>query len=193
MPRSIWTGCTRVRKRAHDISEDEVALFREAVRGATPIRPAPRVLRRGKPPPPVPVQSLLDGHDALAESLDGPLSQEQSIETGQEPSYLRAGLARDVLRKLRRGHWVVQDVLDLHGLNREQARLSLAQFLGVCLRRGLRCVRVVHGKGLRSPGKEPVLKGKVQLWLARREEVLAFCEAPANQGGGGALLVLLRS
>jgi DNA-nicking Smr family endonuclease len=182
-----------VRKRARDVSEDEVALFREAVRGATPIRPAPRVLRRGKPPPPVPVQSLLDGHDAVAESLDGPLSQEQSIETGQEPSYLRAGLGRDVLRKLKRGQWVVQDVLDLHGLNREEARLSLAQFLGACLRRGLRCIRIVHGKGLRSPGKEPVLKGKVQLWLARREEVLAFCEAPANQGGGGALLVLLRS
>jgi DNA-nicking Smr family endonuclease len=182
-----------VRKRPRDISEDEVALFREAVRGATPIRSAPRVLQRGKPPLPVPVQSLLDGHEAIAESLEGPLSQEQSIETGQEPSYLRAGLGRDVLRKLRRGHWVVQDALDLHGLNREEARLSLAQFLGACLKRGLRCVRIVHGKGLRSPGKEPVLKGKVQLWLARREEVLAFCEAPANQGGSGALLVLLRS
>jgi DNA-nicking Smr family endonuclease len=182
-----------VRKRPRDISEDEVALFREAVRGATPIRSAPRVLRRGKPPLPVPVQSLLDGHEAIAESLEGPLSQEQSIETGQEPSYLRAGLGRDVLRKLRRGHWVVQDALDLHGLNREEARLSLAQFLGACLKRGLRCVRIVHGKGLRSPGKEPVLKGKVQLWLARREEVLAFCEAPANQGGSGAMLVLLRS
>jgi DNA-nicking Smr family endonuclease len=182
-----------VRKRPRDISEDEVALFREAVRGATPIRSAPRVLPRGKPPLPVPVQSLLDGHEAVAESLEGPLSQEQSIETGQEPSYLRAGLGRDVLRKLRRGHWVVQDALDLHGLNREEARLSLAQFLGACLKRGLRCVRIVHGKGLRSPGKEPVLKGKVQLWLARREEVLAFCEAPANQGGSGAMLVLLRS
>jgi DNA-nicking Smr family endonuclease len=182
-----------VRKRPRDISEDEVALFREAVRGATPIRSAPRVLQRDKPPLPVPVQSLLDGHEAIAESLEGPLSQEQSIETGQEPSYLRAGLGRDVLRKLRRGHWVVQDALDLHGLNREEARLSLAQFLGACLRRGLRCVRIVHGKGLRSPGKEPVLRGKVQLWLARREEVLAFCEAPANQGGSGAMLVLLRS
>ena len=182
-----------MRKRARDISEDEVALFREAVRGATPIRSTPRVLRRGKPPLPVPVQSLLDGHEAVAESLEGPVSQEQSIETGLEPSYLRAGLGRDVLRKLRRGHWVVQDALDLHGLNRQEARLSLAQFLGACLRRGLRCVRIVHGKGLRSPGKEPVLKGKVQLWLARREEVLAFCEAPANQGGSGAMLVLLRS
>ena len=183
-----------MRKRpSKGLDEDEIALFREAVRDTTPIRPTARVRPEGRPPPPVPVQALLDGHEAVAESLEGPLSEELSIESGHEPWYLRPGLGRDVLRKLRRGHWVVQDVVDLHGLNREEARLSLAEFLGRCLKRGLRCVRVVHGKGLRSPGKEPILKGKVQLWLARREEVLAFCEAPANQGGSGALLVLLRS
>jgi DNA-nicking Smr family endonuclease len=175
------------------LAEEEIALFRDAVRDTTPIRPPARVRPEGKSPPPVPVQALLDGHEAVAESLEGPVSEEQSIETGLEPSYLRNGLGRDVLRKLRRGHWVVQDVLDLHGFNREEARMSLAEFLGRCLKRGLRCVRVVHGKGLRSPGKEPILKGKVQLWLSRREEVLAYCEAPANQGGSGALLVLLRS
>jgi DNA-nicking Smr family endonuclease len=176
-----------------EIPEDEAALFREAVRDTTPIRPAPRVFRGSKTPPPIPIQSLLDGHDAVAESLDGPLTWEQSLETGEEPSFLRAGLGTDVLRKLRRGHWVVQDVVDLHGLNRQEARLLLAEFLGASLRRGLRCVRVVHGKGLRSPGKEPVLKGNVQFWLAKRDEVLAFCEAPRNQGGSGALLVLLKA
>jgi len=87
----------------------------------------------------------------------------------------------------------VQDVVDLHGLNRPQARLLLSEFLGVCVKRGLRCVRVVHGKGLRSPRREPVLKGKVQQWLLKRDEVLAFCEAPRNQGGSGALLVLLKA
>jgi DNA-nicking Smr family endonuclease len=181
-----------VRRRPREIPEDEAALFREAVRDTTPIRPVPRVPRRGKAPPPVPVQSLLDGHEAVAESLDGTLGEEP-IETGQEPWHLRSGLGRDVLRKLRRGHWVVQDVVDLHGLNREEARLLLSEFLASCLKRRLRCIRIVHGKGLRSPGREPVLKGKVQVWLLRRDEVLAFCEAPANQGGSGALLVLLRS
>ena len=88
---------------------------------------------------------------------------------------------------------MVQDDVDLHGLNRQEARLLLAEFLRTCLRRGLRCVRVVHGKGLRSPGKEPVLKGKVRVWLLKRDEVLAFCEAPENQGGSGALLVLLKA
>lgn len=170
------------------ITDDEVALFREAVRDTIPIRPAPRIRRGGKAQPPVPVQSLLDGYDTIAESLDGP-----SFDAGLESSYLRAGLGRDVLRKLRRGHWVVQDAVDLHGLNRDEARLMLAEFLRGCLKRGLRCVRVIHGKGLRSPGKEPVLKGKVQVWLLKRDEVLAFCEAPRDQGGSGALLVLLKA
>ncbi len=184
-----------MRKRPNlKLTEDEVALFREAVRDTTPIRPAPRIPRGGEVVPPLPVQSLLDGHDAIAESFGGPLPWDQSVETGQEESsYLRAGLGHDVLRKLRRGHWIVQDVVDLHGHNREEARLLLAEFLRACLRRGMRCVRVVHGKGLRSPGKEPVLKGKVRVWLLKRDEVLAFCEAPESQGGSGALLVLLKA
>jgi DNA-nicking Smr family endonuclease len=181
------------KRRSNGFSEDEAALFRDAVRDATPLESSARVGSKTESPPPVPVQSLLDGHDALVESLAGALSWDQSIETGEEPSYLRTGLARDVLRKLRRGHWVVQDIVDLHGLNRQEARSLLAEFLGRCLRRGLRCVRVVHGKGLRSPGREPVLKGKVQQWLVQRDEVLAFCEAPKNQGGSGALLVLLKA
>ena len=183
-----------MRKRtSNGLPEDEAALFRDAVRDATPLESSARVGSKTESPPPVPIQSLLDGHDALVESLAGALSWDQSMETGEEPSYLRTGLARDVLRKLRRGHWVVQDVVDLHGLNRQEARSSLAEFLAACLKRGLRCVRVVHGKGLRSPGREPVLKGRVQQWLAQRNEVLAFCEAPKNQGGGGALLLLLKA
>ena len=183
-----------MRKRtSNGLPEDEAALFRDAVRDATPLESSARVGSKTESPPPVPIQSLLDGHDALVESLAGALSWDQSMETGEEPSYLRTGLARDVLRKLRRGHWVVQDMVDLHGLNRQGARSLLAEFLGECLKRGLRCVRVVHGKGLRSPGREPVLKGKVQQWLGQRDEVLAFCEAPKNQGGSGALLVLLKA
>jgi DNA-nicking Smr family endonuclease len=182
-----------VRKRpSREVPEADSALFRDAVRDATPIRPVARVWRKSESPPPVPVQSLLDGHDTIAESLQT-FAWEQWSETGEQPSYLRTGLGPDVLRKLRRGHWVVQEAVDLHGLNRQQARSSLGEFLGSCVRRGLRCVRVVHGKGLRSPGREPVLKGKVQLWLLKRDEVLAFCEAPRNQGGSGALLVLLKT
>jgi DNA-nicking Smr family endonuclease len=173
------------------LSEDDAALFREAVRGAIPLEsPSRKPLGTGSPPP-IPVQSLLDAHAALAESLNGPVSLDQTTETGEELLFLRDGLGREVLRRLRRGHWVVQDAVDLHGLNREQARSQLAEFLGACLKRGLRCVRVIHGKGLRSPKREPVLKGKVRQWLVQRDEVLAFCQAPAPLGGSGALLVLL--
>jgi DNA-nicking Smr family endonuclease len=175
------------------LPEEEAALFRDAVRDATPLQSSSRTRLKANSPPPIPVQSLLDVHDALAESLSGPLSLDQSVETGEELFFLREGLGRDVLRKLRRGHWVVQDLVDLHGLNREQARSLLAEFLGACLKQGPRCVRVIHGKGLRSPKREPVLKGKVQQWLAQRDEVLAFCQAPPNEGGSGALLVLLRA
>ena len=172
--------------------EDDAAAFREAVRGAVPLRAPGRVRPHRDEPPPVPVQSLLDVHEALAESGAGPIPWDQSMETGEELAYLRPGIAAQVLRKLRRGHWVTQDELDLHGLTRAQAHPLLSEFLSRCAKRGVRCVRVVHGKGLRSPNREPVLKAKIRTWLARRDDVLAFCQAPAAEGGGGALLVLLK-
>jgi DNA-nicking Smr family endonuclease len=175
-----------------DDPDDEAAVFRDAVRGATPLRHPGRAPAAGATPPPVPVQSLLDVHDALAESATGPIPWDESMETGEELAYLRRGLGRDVLKKLRRGHWVTQDELDLHGLTRAQAGPRVSEFLSRCVKRGLRCVRVIHGKGLRSPNREPVLKANVRSWLARREEVLAFCQSPATQGGSGALLVLLK-
>lgn len=175
------------------IRAEDMALFEDAVRGVRPIKKPDRTAPENRQgPPPIPVQSLLDGHDALNESLNGPISWEQLMETGEELVFLRPGLSRETLRRLRRGHWVVQDHLDLHGMNSEQARDMLAQFLSACAKRAQRCVRIVHGKGLRSPNREPVLKNKVRVWLARRDDVLAFCQAPANQGGSGAVLVLLR-
>ena len=98
-----------------------------------------------------------------------------------------------LLRKLRGGHWVAEDNLDLHGMNRVEAAAAVAAFLRRCLARRLRCVRIVHGKGLGSRNREPVLKAKLRKWLALRDEVLAFCQAPAADGGGGAVLVLLKT
>jgi len=174
------------------ISSNDSALFRDAVRDAVPLKTDTRVTRPARSLPALPVQSLLDDHAALSESLAESIPWEQSMETGEELVFLRDGIGRDVLKKLRRGHWVVQDAVDLHGLNREQSRLALTEFLKHCATRGLRCVRVVHGKGLRSPNKEPVLKHYVKRWLAQRHVVLAYCQSPANQGGSGALLVLLK-
>ena len=106
-------------------------------------------------------------------------------------SFRRPGIGTDVTRKLRMGHWSIQRQLDLHGLRRDEAREALGQFIRLAHRTGLRCVRIVHGKGLGSPGKTPVLKGRVQGWLVQKSEVLAFVQARPAQGGAGALVVLL--
>jgi DNA-nicking Smr family endonuclease len=115
------------------------------------------------------------------------------LDTDHELSYARAGIGPDTLRKLRRGHWVIQGQLDLHGMRREEAREALAEFLRNAVKRGLRCVRIIHGKGLGSVNKEPVLKSKVRSWLVQKEEVIAFCQARAADGGAGALVVLLKA
>jgi len=147
-------------------------------------------------PAPIPQQRIADDADALAASKYGALPTPQSWDIGQEheaqQSFLRRGLPTDVLPKLRRGHWSVQGEIDLHGHTTDEAHDALADFLGDARQHGYRCVRVIHGKGLTSPNKEPVLKGKVRRWLAHWDEVLAYCEAPQHAGGGGAVLILLR-
>ena len=138
-------------------------------------------------PAPQPRQTRLDEKAVLSESL-GPISPDDAPDTGDELSHG----ARDVLRKLRRGHWKVQDELDLHGLNRHDALALTRDFLSEAAKRSLRCVRIVHGKGLGSPNRESVLKGVLRNWLPQQLVVLAFAQAPAAQGGGGAVLLLLK-
>lgn len=172
-------------------ADDEEEL-RRALAGVEPLaKPRRQPLARARPAP-VARQRQRDEHAALAESLHGPLSVDDALESGEELAFLRDGLSRQLLRKLRRGHWVVEDSLDLHGMNRAEAAEAVALFLRRCTRRSVRCVRIVHGKGLGSRNREPVLKGKLRKWLALRDEVLAFCQAPASEGGSGAALVLLR-
>ena len=173
------------------IKEKDQDLFRLAVADTKPLPHHGKVLRQKAAPPPYPVQSHLDEHAALEESLTSDWTAQDWLDTGDEPNFVRDGIPRQVLRKLRSGAWVIQDQLDLHGLDRHEAREALADFLVRCVRRGVRCVRVIHGKGLGSKNREPVLKAKVKFWLARREEVLAYCQARPVDGGSGALVVLL--
>jgi DNA-nicking Smr family endonuclease len=86
----------------------------------------------------------------------------------------------------------VQAEIDLHGMNRHEAAIGIAEFLLAAAQRGQRCVRIIHGKGYGSKNREPVLKAKIRNWLMPRDEVLAFCQAPPHEGGSGALLVLLK-
>ncbi len=147
-------------------------------------------------PLPLPHQRMADEADALLASKYGAAPAPMNWDIGQEleaeQTFLRKGLGSDVLSKLRRGHWAVQAEIDLHGHNSDEAHDALADFLLEARSHRMRCVRVIHGKGLTSPGKEPVLKGKVRRWLAHWDDVLAYVEAPQHAGGGGAVLVLLR-
>jgi DNA-nicking Smr family endonuclease len=171
-------------------ADDDDDLFRREMRGVSPARPANRVAPHRDAPPPLPVKRLEDERlviDELARLAGG----SDDIEIEEDHAYLRPGLPRDVLRKLRRVHWVVQDELDLHGLTGDEAARATARFLAESLRRGLRCLRIIHGKGRGSVNREPVLKGRVRRLLARKSEVLAYCEPPPAHGGGGAVIVLL--
>lgn len=164
----------------------------ELLGDVTPLRKRKDVHLERPRPYPIPLQRLRDEKRVLIDSLSHAEPWSEDLETGEELVYLRDGIPTHTLKKLRRGHWVIQDELDLHGLTVSQARALLAEFLGDCGRRGLRCVRIVHGKGLRSKNREPVLKKKVGYWLARRDDVLAFCQARRTEGGSGAIFVLLK-
>jgi DNA-nicking Smr family endonuclease len=145
-----------------------------------------------KPRPPVAArQRERDEAAVMIEAISDEFDVESLLSTDDALSYRREGIAPEVVRKLRRGVWAIQAQLDLHGLRREEAREQLNRFVHDARRAGLRCVRVIHGKGNGSPGREPVLKRKVQTWLVQKKEVIAFTQARASDGGNGALLVLL--
>ncbi len=140
---------------------------------------------------PIPEQLQRDELAVMHEALSDEFDVETLLYTDEALSFHRPGMGPDICVKLRRGSWSVQRQLDLHGLRREDAREALSAFIREASKAGLRCVRVVHGKGLGSPGKAPVLKGRVQSWLVQKKEVLAFVQARPAEGGAGALMVLL--
>lgn len=172
---------------------DAAALMALALRGTRALGDTDKVILDRPAPLPEPRQREQDEQAALHETLHAPVSLEDRLETGEEAAFIRPGLPRRVLTDLRRGRWVRQAELDLHGLNRDQARSALVAFLNSCLLRGHRCVRVIHGKGLGSPGRQSILKQLSRGWLAQRDEILAFCQASPHHGGGGALMVLIRA
>ena len=173
--------------------EEDRSEFREAVRDVKPIAPVNRVEPYRAPPSPRPAPRAEDEHAVLDELARLATHEGGDFDWEEDLSFLRPGLPRDILRKLRRTHWQIQDHLDLHGLTGDEAVAETATFLAGCKRRGLRCVRIVHGKGLRSHGLVPVLKRRIRNLLARRAEVLGFVEPRAIHGGGGAVVVLLEA
>ncbi|MBS0305949.1 MAG: Smr/MutS family protein [Proteobacteria bacterium] len=171
--------------------EAERRAFADAVGPVTRLGPSARSEHRRRPPPPLAQQRALDEQAALRQAWSDIVDVESLLHTDEELSFRRPGVGPDVVARLRRGRWSIQGQLDLHGLRRDEARAALVEFIAVAARRGWRCVRIVHGKGLGSPGREPVLKAKVQRWLTQSDTVIAFAQASAPHGGAGALVVLL--
>ncbi|BDE73842.1 hypothetical protein HQS1_49660 [Delftia lacustris] len=151
-----------------------------------------RHLHAPEPPEPLPLQLELDEQRVLQEAMSDEFDVSTLLDTDDQLSFRRPGIGLDVTHKLRAGQWSIQRQLDLHGLRVDEAREALGQFIRLSHRTGIRCVRVVHGKGLGSPGKTPVLKGRVLRWLVQKKEVLAFVQARPAEGGAGALVVLLQ-
>jgi len=183
-------------QRAAAAPEEDLAAFRRAMQSATPIKGEARVEHRR---PPAPITHAVASRRAAALG-EAPGRADAGVSDGDVAhllsengtAYVRADVAPDTARNLRRGQWPAGAELDLHGLRVEQARHAVLSFLGECLEHGIRCVRIVHGKGYGSQGLEPVLKDKTRTWLVQKVEVMAFSEAPEREGGAGALLVLLR-
>jgi DNA-nicking Smr family endonuclease len=165
-------------------------LFALSVGAVVPLR-EPAVAPPLRPRPPVTArQRERDEAAVMLEAISDEFDVESLLDTDDTLSFRRPGIGPEVVRKLRRGVWAIQAELDLHGLRRDEARERLNRFVHDAKRGGLRCVRVIHGKGNGSPGREPVLKSKVKSWLVQKQEVIAFTQARASDGGNGALLVL---
>ncbi len=172
--------------------EAERHLFALAVGAVQPLPDRKQARLHSVPAEPVARQFQQDEAEALRDSLSDGFDVGSLLETDEALSFRRPGVGPDVTRKLRKGDWTLQREIDLHGLRSDEARVALADFIREAHRQGLRCVRVVHGKGLGSPGKTPVLKNKVHSWLVQKNQVMAFVQAKPAEGGAGALVVLLR-
>jgi DNA-nicking Smr family endonuclease len=172
------------------VDEDEAELFRAAISGVKPLVASHHAHERPTPST-RPLQKEADERAVLAELLNDP--EPDMLESGDTLIYQGPGLQDGVFRKLRRGQFRMQSELDLHGLNRDGAKLAVARFLAYCHDQNYRSVRIIHGKGNGSPNSGPVIKRYLDSWLRKRKDVVAFCSARPVDGGTGAVYVLLRS
>lgn len=177
------------KRRSLPPSPEDIALFHEAIGPVRELAPV-QALPRPEPPPPRPRSRERDEAEALQQLRTAPF-QASSVGPGDRLEYLREGFPPSLLRRLKRSQYSVQDEIDLHRLTQAQAEIVLREFLQQARQHGFRCVRIVHGKGLRSGDQGPVLKALVDRALRQRADVIAFASAPESEGGSGAVVCLL--
>lgn len=187
------------REQRERIARERAAEFRTSMEGITRLPESDRYVHRPvyvapnrTQPPREQLSPEEETAAVLRESLSDLFDVEGLLDDDPSMSYSRDGVGPDVVKKLRKRHWPIQDELDLHGLTRDGARDALTDFLHRANRRGVRCVRIIHGIGYGSPKGEPVLRSIVHSWLVQKNEVIAFCAASRSDGGHGALIALLR-
>jgi len=165
--------------------------FLNAVKDVRPLKvKSQEVLLSPKKPKPIPKKLIEDERNVLNDSLSDHYLHAE-LESDENTFYLKKGHSPEIINKLRRGYWTIQQSLDLHGFTSDEAKIKLVGFLNVCQKKGIRCVRVIHGKGFGSVNKEPILKKRVRGWLIQKQEIIAYVEAPRHDGGSGAIIVLI--
>lgn len=177
-------------KKSSNISEEDSALFRDAVGKIKPLKQDTVVHKKNKPSPNPTIKETSE--ESVMQALQDSEYDQDLLERGDELLFSRPGIQKQTLRKLRRGQFTIEDEIDLHGLTVEMARKALFDFLEGCHQRSLRCVRIIHGKGIGSESKKPIIKNKVNHWLRKRDDALAFCSAQRSDGGTGAIYLLLK-
>jgi DNA-nicking Smr family endonuclease len=173
------------------VTDDEIELFRRAMSGTKPLRAEERAVEERRKPSPRARFTHADRKEVLRESMLADIDTMES-DNGNALRFHRPSVGRRTMRKLARGNFAIQAEIDLHGMTVTQAKPRLAEFITACARSGQLCVRVVHGKGLGSGQRGPVLKMNVNRWLRRWDSVLAFVSARQVDGGTGAVYVLLK-
>jgi len=175
---------------AKGVSKDDIKLFRQAIGEVDMIEYNGVELSTAKPAP-VPNQSIISEQEAFNQMAKDPFDI-PDVEIGDELYFRRSGIQQQIIRKLRRGQFAIESELDLHGMTVSVAKKELNDFLNYCQSTNRRCIRIIHGKGHGSVNKIPVLKNKLNRWLQRYDSILAFCSAPAHDGGTGAVYVIIK-
>lgn len=173
------------------MTENDIDEFRRAMGDAKPLRSEERVPEGPPKPKPKARFSRADEKDVLAESLEDDID---TIEHGYGAAlrFHRPHVGKRTMRKLQRGGYAVRAEIDLHGMTLAEAKPRLTDFINYNAANGNLCVRIVHGKGLGSGNRGPVLKNAVNRWLRRWDCVLAFVSTRQVHGGTGAVYVLLQ-
>jgi len=182
----------------NDPVRDNNSFFLEAMSNVTPLSDKRVKITQGLGSNKRPAHKIVDDEKETMHRLAGLIEGNEEMNITFSDEYIEGsvkGFSRKLVTRLKKGEFSIQDYIDLHGLTRKDAEIKVKNFIVQSRAHGLRCVLIVHGRGLNSPDNFSVLKENIPIWLSRgpaRKGVLAFTTARPYDGGTGAVYVLLR-